>query len=331
MISDRAKQIFEDAIIIDGQLAFEHAMPWSFEAKWRLVDRYKNAGFHALTLSLGNEETTTEQALVYLAKVKKYIDEHSEKYILAKTKNDILQAKREQKIALRLMFQGTSFIGKNLDLLSIFHDLGISSFVLAYNIRTPMGDGVIEQHDAGLSHLGTKLILEANRIGMLVDLAHTGYKTAMDALAVTQKPLSVSHSGVFNIHQHVRNVRDDQIKAIAQKGGVIGINGLGLLLGDPNAGIEKFIDHIDYIAQCVGPEYAAIGLDYLYFAEEFEQFMADQSASHPSSYAKQVSDATTWKCLQPENILEIIDALVARGYSDKDIMGIVGGNIMRLL
>src|SRR5688572_29653918 len=107
-ISQRAKQILRNAIVIDGQLGFEPAMPWDFYKKWELVDRYKDAGFTAITLSLANEETTSENTLAYLAKVRKHIEIHSEKYILAKTKNDILRAKKANKLALRLMFQGTS-------------------------------------------------------------------------------------------------------------------------------------------------------------------------------------------------------------------------------
>ena len=93
-ISDKAKQIYNDSIIIDGQLAFEVDMPWSFLKKWELVDRYAKAGFTAVTLSLGNDETATEKALAYLAKIRKHIFSNSEKYILATTKNDILRAKK---------------------------------------------------------------------------------------------------------------------------------------------------------------------------------------------------------------------------------------------
>jgi membrane dipeptidase len=105
-ISEQAKKIFNDAIVIDGQLGFEVAMPWTVTEKWSLVDRYKKAGFHGLTLSIANEESTTEKTLEYLAQIRKHIFQNPEKYILAKTKDDILRAKKENKIALRLMFQG---------------------------------------------------------------------------------------------------------------------------------------------------------------------------------------------------------------------------------
>ncbi|MCX7126135.1 MAG: membrane dipeptidase [Gammaproteobacteria bacterium] len=330
-ISDKAKQIYNDSIIIDGQLAFEVDMPWSFLKKWELVDRYAKAGFTAVTLSLGNDETATEKALAYLAKIRKHIFSNSEKYILATTKNDILRAKKENKIALRLMFQGTELIDKNLDLLELFHALGVSSLIIAYNIQTAMGDGAIEENDTGLSHLGKKFVTEMNRLNMIMDGSHTGYKTTMDALNLTTKPMVISHSGVYAINPHPRNVRDDQVKAVAKTGGVIGINGLGLLLGDANASVEKFVDHIDHVTQLVGAQHVAIGLDNLYFADQFSEFMEKQSITHPQAYASKVSDATTWKFLQPEDLISVVEILLQRNYSEKDIRGILGENILRLM
>ncbi len=330
-ISDKAKKIYQDAIVIDGQLGFEAAMPWEFSKKWALVDRYAKAGFHGLTLSIANEETTTEKAIEYLAQIRKYIFQHPEKYILAKSRQDILRAKQENKIALRLMFQGTSAIGKNLNLLDIYRELGVSSLVLAYNIRTPIGDGVIEEHDSGLSHLGKKFIAEMNRLNLIIDGSHTGYHTTMQALELTTAPMVFSHSGAYGIHPHMRNIRDEQIKAIAKSGGVIGINGIGLLLGDANASVEKYVEHIDYVSKLVGTPHVALGLDNLYFSNQFAEFMADQHVSHPQAYAEQAGNANTWNCLQPENVIAIVELLIQRNYSEKDIKGILGENILRLM
>lgn len=330
-ISNNAKKIYQEAIIIDGQLGFEAAMPYDFEKKWALVDRYAKAGFHGLTLSLANDETTAEQTLEYLAKIRKYILQHPEKYILAKLGDDIRRAKKTNKIALRLMFQGTNPIGKNLDLLELFHALGITSMAIAYNIRTPMGDGVIEEKDSGLSYLGKKFVAEMNRLGMIIDGSHGGYQTTMDALNLTTAPFVFSHSGVYAINPHVRNVRDDQIKAVAKSGGVIGINGLGLLLGDEKASIEKYVDHIDYITKLVGAKHVAIGLDNLYFADRFAEFMSQQSVTHPQAYAQKVSNAISWQCLQPEDMIKVVELLLQRGYPENDIKGILGENILRFI
>lgn len=330
-ISNIAKKLYEKAIVIDGQLGFEPAMPTSFEQKWQLIDRYHASGVTAVTITLANDESTLEETIFYLARIRKHILDNRDKYILATTAEHILQAKKENKIALRLMFQGTAPIGKNLNLVELFHRLGISSMILAYNIRTPMGDGVIEENDSGLSLLGKQLIAEMNRIGMIIDGSHSSYKTVMDAAKLSSAPIVISHSAIAALHPHARNVKDDQIIAVAQTGGIIGINGLGLLLGDENAPIEKLVDHIEYTLNLVGKNHVAIGLDNLYFRDQFAEFMKNQPSTHPQTYAEITANAMNWKCIQPEQLIEVVEMLLQRGHDEDTILAVLGGNILRVM
>lgn len=330
-VSEKAKQLYQRAIVIDGQLGFEAAMPVSLASKWQLVDRYKATGVTAVTLSLANDESTLEQTMTYIAAIRKHIAANREHYILATSSEDIVKAKQQNKIALRLMFQGTAPIGKDLNLVDVYRALGISSMVLAYNIRTPIGDGVVEEQDAGLSHLGKKFVMEMNRAGLIMDGSHASYLTAKEAMALSCLPVIFSHSAVHALNPHIRNLKDDQIQAVAQSGGVIGINGLGLLLGDADASLEKYVDHIDYIVKLVGISHVAIGLDNLYFADQFAEFMQNQPITHPQAYANRVSAAIQWQCVQPEQLVEIVEILLTRGYAEADILAILGGNILRVM
>ncbi len=178
---------------------------------------------------------------------------------------------------------------------------------------------------------GVALLPAGVPFGIIIDGSHTGFKTSMDALNLTTKPFVFSHSGVYCLAPHVRNVRDEQIKSVAATGGVIGVNGLGILLGDVNASIGKYVDHIDYITKLVGAQHVAIGLDNLYFANQFSEFMSQQGITHPQAYASKVNNATLWRCLQPENVIEVVEMLLQRGYSENEIKGILGGNILRIM
>lgn len=327
-LSDQTNELLTSSIIIDGQLGFEPDMPFEFEEKWQLVDRYIKAGFSAITLSIANEESTQENTLSYLAKLLVYLNQHSNKYVLVKNPHDIEKAKKENKLAVKLMFQGTSPLGKNLNMVKLFRDLGITSLILCYNIKTPMGDGVVESVDGGLSHLGKKLIAEMNRVGMLIDLSHTGYKTSREAIEISKHPVIFSHSNAYSIHPHLRNLKDDMIKAVAKTGGYIGINGIGVLLGDEKASPTKVVEHINYISELVGPEHVALGTDYLYFPDEFPSFMKKQSITHPESYAKNFQ--ITWQSFVPEKIPAIIEGLLKTGYSEREIKGILGENHLRV-
>ncbi len=327
---EKAQKIYQGSIVIDGQFAIELAMPGTLEEKWKLVDSYASAGVTAITLSLANDESKLEETLEYLAQIRSHIFSHPEKYILAISKADILRAKKENKLAIRLMIQGAGPLSMNINLAEIFFTLGISSMIIAYNIRTAMGDGCIETIDAGLSHLGKNLIHEMNKIGMIIDGAHSSVNTMMGEVEISKKPVVISHACAYGINPLPRNITDEQIKAIAKSGGVIGVNGIGLLLGDKTASIKKYVNHIDYIVKLVSISHVAIGLDHLYFPEKFNEFIKNQPITNPAAYGKMV-DPTMLNCIKPNQIVEIVSELLERKYSENDIRLILGENILRVI
>lgn len=288
MVREKAIQLYRNSVVIDGHFAVELSMPGTLDEKWTLIDSYADAGVTAVTLSLANDESKLEETLNYLALIRQHIFSHQNKYILAVTKEDIIRAKKENKLAIRLMLQGAGPLSMNINFAELFLTLGISSMVIAYNIRTAMGDGCIEELDAGLSHLGKKLICKMNEIGMIIDGSHSSMKTIMGSIEASALPTVISHACIYNITPLARNIRDEQIHAIAKSGGVIGINGIGLLLGDKNASIKKYVDHIDYIVNLVGITHVGIGLDNLYFPDKFNEFMKNQPITNPSAYGKMV-------------------------------------------
>lgn len=215
---EKAQQIYQEAIVIDGHFAIELAMPGNLDKKWDLVDSYAAAGVTCVSLSLANDESKQEETLAYLALVRQHIFSHPDKYLLAMTKDNILRAKKENKLAIRLMFQGAAPLGMNVNLVELYYQLGISSMVIAYNIRTPMGDGCIEEVDAGISHLGKRLVQAMNKVGMIIDGAHSSMNTITGAIQASKRPVIVSHACAYGINPLARNIRDEQIKAIAASG-----------------------------------------------------------------------------------------------------------------
>jgi membrane dipeptidase len=156
----------------------------------------------------------------------------------------------------------------------------------------------------------------------------------MDAMNISTVPVVFSHSNAYTIHQHPRNLKDDQIKACAMKKGVIGINGVGTLLGDKNASIQKYVEHIDYIAQLVGCEYVALGIDQIYFPEIMEQYLRDNAVLFNQSYTQSFGadvPKNKWESIGPNQIISIVDLLLQRGYSKTDIRGILGENYLRVV
>jgi membrane dipeptidase len=161
---------------------------------------------------------------------------------------------------------------------------------------------------------------------MVVCCSHTGYRTAMEVMEQATKPVIFSHSNPSGVWSHKRNIRDELIRACAQTGGVIGVNGIGFFLDANEARTDSIVSHIDYVAQLVGPEHVGLGLDYVFDRRELEDFVKTNPAIFPADegYASGV------QFVEPERIPEIVGALKSLGYKDKDLNMILGGNHMRV-
>src|SRR4029077_2961094 len=123
------------------------------------------------------------------------------------------------------------------------------------------GGGCHDQ-DHGLTDFGRAVVAEMNRIGMVVDCAHSGIKSGLEAMRLSTRPCIFSHANARALQDHERNITDEQIKAVAATGGVVGVNGLGLYLGNGPPRVEELVAHIDYVVKLVGAEHVGIGLDY---------------------------------------------------------------------
>lgn len=265
--------------------------------KWDIINRYKKAGFTYLNIALGGDLTSVDTAIHFIARQRHEIQKQNDQFIIVKTVDDIMQAKCENKLALGFWFQGSTPLAKDIHLIEMYYLLGIRHILLAYNTRNEIGDGILEKKDAGLSIFGRNVIEEMNRVGMLIDMSHAGIKTSLDVIEASKDPILFSHSNAQGINPHVRNLTDEQIKAIANKGGVIGINGMGLILGEEKPTVGKFVSHIDYISNLLGSiDNISIGLDVIYFQEMLPLFFEKSGLNYPKGYLGSMDG------LQPEQI-----------------------------
>jgi membrane dipeptidase len=166
-----------------------------------------------------------------------------------------------------------------------------------------------------------------NRVGMLVDGTHTGYRTTMDAMEVATAPFIFSHCNAWSVFPHYRNIRDDQIKACAASGGVIGVNGLGEFLDDPHATSQSIFRHIDHMVNLVGPAHVGIGLDYVKDTARFWDWLRENPDMWLEIDGKPHAD-TAFD--QPEQIAELCELMLAHQYAEDYIHAILGGNFTRV-
>ncbi len=218
----------------------------------------------------------------------------------------------------------------------IFHQLGIRMMHVTYNRRNVLGDGCAETSNGGLSDFGRAAVDELNRVGVIVDVAHSGWQTSLEAAQRSSKPMVASHSTCGALHQHIRSKPDKVIRAIVDTGGYIGICCISRFLrrsGD----IAAFLDHIDHVVKKFGPDHVAIGTDVAY-----QSRLAAQETLPPRRKQR-----TRWAALWPPDDFTTTEqmtqslawtnwplftvGLVQRGHSDEVIRKIIGGNVLRVL
>lgn len=264
---------------------------------------------------------------------------HHSKLMHIQSVEDIYEAKRTGKLGILFHFQNSLPIERNIEFLAIYQKLGVRIIQLCYNQKNHIGDGCNERTDSGLSDFGIQVIKEMNRLGIVVDLSHTGYQTTLDAIKVSEKPVIASHSNVHNLHPVARNLKDEQIIAIAETDGVIGINGYPAFLSKKDQPtIDDYIDHIDYIVNLVGVNHVAVSLD---FYEGMSSIMDDSEAI--KLYKQNIADGM-WKqetypkppwnypngLSLPEEFPNLTKRLLERGYSEQDVRKIMGENFVRV-
>ena len=223
----------------------------------------------------------------------------------------------------------------------VFFELGIRMMHLTYQRRNMIGDGCGETSDAGLSDFGRAVVAEMNRVGVIVDVAHSGWKTSLDGAKASQKPMVASHTTCAALHKHIRSKPDEVIRAIIDTGGLVGICSVPSYLGG-TGDIAALLNHVDYVARKFGPDHVAIGTDVAYSSrnsaaerkkipsrarqrKEFRSLWPDDAFTpspdeHPK--ARQSLAWTNWPLFTV--------GLVQRGYSDEDIRKILAGNMLRV-
>ncbi len=251
-----------------------------------------------------------EFALNQIDFAKKLIKENSFLIQVLKV-SDILQAKKENRFGVILAIEGAPFLGNDLAVLTILHKLGIRVLGLTWNKSNSLADGAADEFfNRGLTKLGEKAVKEMNRLGITIDVAHLNQAAFKDVLKTTIKPVICSHSNPRYFCDHSRLLSDEQIKALARNGGVIGLSFVDKFLGEKkNKSLIQLLDQIDHIVNIAGIDHIGIGSDF------------DGIIS--GSLVKGLEDVTCYP--------RLIKALMNRGYNDKDIKKIMGENLLRVL
>ncbi len=327
--------LFAQAMIIDDMAGFR---PDEVNAQ-KSFEMLENSGVTIVSPTIGSvvAEESYESSITELAELAETVDRYPDRLILIRSYSDIEECQRRSKLGILANFQNTTAVGTDLSKLDLFYDLGVRQIQLTHNWRNWVGDGCTERTQAGLSYFGVDFVRRMNELGIVVDVGHSGYQTTLDAIEVSTKPIVFSHTNCMALCKHPRNKTDKQIRALADKGGVMGISTFNWFVSDkPRSTLDDLLDHFDYAVELVGPDHVGIGSDFGlpgYRGTEGD----DKWQNHLRIYSEQ--EQKTLKVRWPPYIEQvndewryktIADGLLSRGYKEDVVLKILGLNFKRV-
>ena len=232
------------------------------------------------------------------------MEANRDEVVVALSAEDITAAAQAGKLAAILAVENSDVLERSLNVLRMLYRIGVRSIGLTHNIRTWAADGNAEtETGGGLTAFGVQLVKEMNRLGMLVDVAHISERGFWDVMEVATRPVIVSHGNCTAVCDHPRNLTDEQLRALAENGGSLGVTFVPAFVDAKAPTLARLLDHIDHAVQLVGADTVGIGSDF-----DGGGTLVEDAAAFP----------------------QITEGLIARGYSEVDVKKILGENHLRV-
>jgi membrane dipeptidase len=320
----RATEFIHDALIWDDHSGFGPVPDYDLEH----LEDWRQAGVNYLSIDVGYDVLDWELAIKNLGAYITWLEKRTDKFLLVRRVDDVLEAKKTGRMAITFDLEGMNALNGDASLVSLYYRLGVRQMLTAYNKNNLAGGGCHDK-DTGLTAFGRQVIAEMNRVGMMVDCSHTGYRTTMDIMEAATQPVIFSHSNPKTLRSHGRNITDDQIRACAKTGGVIGVTGLGYFLPDRATSAIALADCAAYVRDLVGVDHVGLGLDYT--PPDPKDALHADLAAHPDFWPP-AEYAPPWpmKDTPPGVFAQLAAILVERGWSSEDVRKVVGENFLRV-
>lgn len=324
---DRAHALQRDSLVIDCSEVIEYS-PGHF-------DRATHSGVTVVNHTVTRPLVGTHDALMQMAEARRFLAAHPDRVSLCLSTDDIRAAHENGTETVIFGPQDSLFLGNDLDLLDTFYELGMRIMQLTYQYRNWVGDGCGEPDGRGLTRFGRDLVREMGERGIVVDLSHCGPGTTKDAIEISDKPVLFTHAHPNAVTPSIRAKSDDLLRALASKGGVVGVTTLSsfnVAVPGVRPGLKEWLNHIEYLVDLIGPDHVGIGSD---FDETLtEESDAEERATYPELFADYPWTLAEDNVKGIANLNEFINAapaLASLGYDDATIRKILGGNFLRVL
>jgi membrane dipeptidase len=306
-----------------------------------LIDAIRASGMRGCVVTLGNPALQTPADAYgdmehewrgHEARLKKMPD----RLMRATSTRDLDDAARRNLIGLVYYLQNITLIGDKLEGLGDLKEKGIRIIQLTYNSRNLVGDGCLERQNSGLSTFGVELVHRMNDMGLLVDLSHCGEATTLDGIATSKKPVAITHAGCKAVFDHPRNKTDQTLRALGDRGGVVGIFQINPYIGAKERNtLDDYLRHVDHAVKTAGVEHVGIGSDREHrpipdTPEEKQKLIDELSRLRPVTASTFRWPFFIAELNHPRRMETIAAGLQKRGYPADDVDRILGGNFYRL-
>jgi membrane dipeptidase len=296
------------------------------------------SGITAVNLTIGGR--TVEDVFRDVAKWERNIRANPDVLMNVRSLADLRAAKTSGRLGLIYGFQDGVAIGPDLSRVELYHSFGLRIVQLTYNVRNEFGDGCLQPENGGLTPLGRELVAELNARRVIVDLGHCGQRTTADTIAASKVPVAISHSACRALVDFPRSKRDEELRQMAEKGGVVGIYLMPFLAARGQPSGDDVVRHIEHALKVCGEEHVGIGSDLSITPHNVDEayrrshriFVDGRKKAGIAAPGEDpevpmfVPDLNT-----PRRMEQIADRLLARGHSEARVEKIIGGNFTRLM
>ncbi len=333
-VSAPARALYHSALILDcnssppeGRLPLPQAD----------LDMVRGSGIDVVKYSIGGINDDFPTTVATIAHVQRLIEMYPAYFTQARVAGDFARAKAEGKLGIILSFESVEMLQGRIESLELFRNLGVRVMQLSYNRKSPFAAGVMEPEGGGLTPLGRQAVAEMNRLGIAIDLSHANPATTADVLDLSTKSPVMTHAGCAAIHAHPRNKTDEQLRALADRGGVVGIFDLPYLTASPKQPtVEDYLEHLEHALKVAGEDHVGIGSDtdiqpldvsekgMAELNKQLEQRRSAGLAAPEEDRAPYVVGLNT-----PRRIEIIADQLLKRGYPAGVVEKVIGANFAR--
>lgn len=300
-------------------------LPLQADAEVDPLARYRRDGGAFVSVNAGYSPHTFDDAIALLRHYRAAVDDHPD-LELADSLDDVDAITRAGRIAVAFDLEDSGPLDGNLDNLAAFAGLGVRTLLPTYNHANRAGSGCLDAADGGLTGWGRDIVAEMNRVGIVPDGSHCSVRTGLDLCEVSTGPVVYSHSCMRAVWDHPRNITDDQARACAATGGVVGITGVGIFLGPNTPTLDAMARHVEYAVELVGIDHVGVSTDFSFDFADFHDELARNPHLFDDSY-------TRWgpiEWMPPETFLGLGEHLRGRGWSVPDVQAVLGGNFHRV-